>query len=81
MSRDEKQHFINSTTERLPKERCRTNNGKDSRKTYSYYYYFVLADVRHRVCKEFYLSTLDISSRRVSYFHENKNLETGVPAK
>ena len=81
MSREEKQHFINTTTERLPKGRCRTDKGKDSRKSYSYYYYFILDDVCHRVCKEFYLSTLDISSRRISYFHENKNSETGVPAK
>ena len=81
MSREEKQHFINTTTERLPKGRCRTDKGKDSRKSYSYYYYFILDDVCHRVCKEFYLSTLDISSRRVSYFHENKNSETGVSAK
>ena len=33
-----------------------------------------------RVCKEFYLTILNISSRRVYYHHENKNDATGSPA-
>ena len=79
MSQVEKQHYFAKTTERFEIKRCRTIKGKDSRRKFSYYYNFFIDEVKHRVCKEFYLSTLDISSRRITYFHENK-LGTSSPA-
>ena len=80
MIQHEKQHFFSRTTERCTKKRCRTEKGKDLRKQFSYSYFFFLNDERYRVCKEFYLTTLDISGRRVSYYHETKKVETGTPS-
>ncbi|ELT97076.1 hypothetical protein CAPTEDRAFT_191720 [Capitella teleta] len=54
------------TTKRNLEERQRT------RKKYSFKYHFFLEDEEIRVCKEFYLSTHNISQRRISYFHEQK---------
>ena len=67
----EKYAFYAKTSERLIKERNRSKAEK-SRRQYSYRYFFVKGDETVRVCKEFYLSTLDISQRRVEYFHERK---------
>ena len=80
LNQQEQKHFFNATTERKRKERCRTKKGKDSRKNFSYYYYFMIDEARYRVCKEFYLSTLDISCRRISYFHETKDQESSTPS-
>ncbi|XP_065643183.1 uncharacterized protein LOC136074884 [Hydra vulgaris] len=79
MDDTQKKHFYSRTTERLQKKRHRTIN-ENSRKTYSFYYSFFVGDLQTRVCKEFYLTTLNISSRRVYYHHENKNDATGSPA-
>ncbi|XP_047125175.1 uncharacterized protein LOC124807374 [Hydra vulgaris] len=75
----QKRHFYSRTTERLQKKRHRTIN-ENSRKAYSFYYSFFVGDWQTRVCKEFYLTTLNISSRRVYYYHEKKNDTTGSPA-
>lgn len=81
LDQTEQKHFINKTTERHEKQRCRTNKGKDSRKSFSYFYHFcIIEGTQIRVCKEFYLTTLDISARRVSYLHETKDPETSVPS-
>ena len=77
MSQIEKQHFFSKTTERIDKKTTQTNKVSKSRR--KYFYNFFVDNVKHRVCKVFYLSTLDISSRQISYYHENK-LETGIPA-
>ena len=61
------------------KKTTQTNKVSKSRRKYTYFYNFFVDNAKHRVCKVFYLSTLDISSRQVSYYHENK-LETGIPA-
>lgn len=43
-----------------------------SRRNYSIkYFLFAENDVKVRVCKAFYLTTLDISRTRVAYFHSN----------
>jgi hypothetical protein len=41
-------------------------------KSFSFLYYFVVNNKMIRVCKSFYLSTLNISQRRTSYFHQTK---------
>ena len=66
--------------ERKEKERCRTKKGKESRKTFSYFYYFIVDETHYCVYKEFYLLTLDVSSRKVSYFHETKDEESNIPS-
>nr|XP_047133397.1 uncharacterized protein LOC124811571 [Hydra vulgaris] len=75
----QKRDFSSRTTERLQKKRHRTIN-ENSQKAYSFYYSFFVGDLQTRVCKEFYLTTLNISSRRVYYHHEKKNDTTGSPA-
>lgn len=51
-----------------------------SRRTYSYYYHFDLADKRLQVCKTFFLNTLDIAPTKVYwYFDHYHDEETGGP--
>ena len=73
----EKNHFYASTTSRKMKE-CKKTDADISRRNFSYSYHFFHGDAKKRVCKDFYLSTLAISQRRVSYFHEVKKTDTGV---
>ena len=63
--------FYLKTAEKLPIKRSRRDmvddNSNDSRKKftyYYYYYYFYINDSRHRVCKQFYMSTLTISQKK-----------------
>jgi hypothetical protein len=75
-----KKHFYSKTTENLEKKRCRTAAGDNSRRKTSYYYSFFVSNTQYRVCQSYYLSTLNISSHRVFYFHKfNKSLTTGTP--
>lgn len=64
-----KQTFYARTTEKCIKERTRTATGI-SRRTYSFKYYFAKGDDKVRVCKEFYLTTLDISQRRIEWHYK-----------
>lgn len=64
-----KAHFYSITTERNPKKRKRTNN-KNSRKNFSFRYFFNKDEVKSRVCEKFYLGTLDISQKRVANYHK-----------
>ena len=59
------------TTELSLKERLRTK-AKESRKKYSYKFFFYMGTQKIRVCKEFYLHTLDISQRRIEYAYKHK---------
>ena len=77
----EKAHFYAQTTTRCDKKRTRVADSITavSRRHYSFrYYLFAEKDVKVRVCKAFYLSTLDISQTRVAYFHSNKQ-QSGLP--
>jgi len=62
----EKNSFYGNTTDCQLKERKR---GNSDRKKKSVKYYLVIDLERIRVCKEFYLGTLDISNKRIDYFH------------
>ena len=64
---------------KLLNDKKTTQTNKVSKSRRKYFYNFFVDNVKHRVCKVFYLSTLDISSRQISCYHENK-LETGIPA-
>ncbi|CAH0546662.1 unnamed protein product [Brassicogethes aeneus] len=80
LTNDSKFHFYAKNTERFDKIRKQTDK-EHSRRTYSFRYYFHIADKKIQVCKTFFLSTLDISQQRINYFHEKKkeNL-TGIPS-
>lgn len=74
---DAKFNFYDKTTKKLPKKRVRKNNENSEKpRTFSFSYYFSVYGTDIRVCREFYLSTLSISSRRIHYFHKNK--KTGI---
>lgn len=65
---------------RCEKARQRTQK-VSSRRKYSLKYFLFIGERKIRVCKEFYLGTLDISQRRISYFHEcMKDRNTGIPS-
>ncbi|KAK6178325.1 hypothetical protein SNE40_013124 [Patella caerulea] len=70
---NEKNHFYSKTIDRAIKSRNRSKSKDKSRRTFSYIYNLYIEDSKIRVCKVFYLSTLDISQRRISYYFENKN--------
>ena len=71
-----KKHFYSKTTENVEKKRCRTAAGDNSRRKTSYYNSFFVSNTQYRVCQSYYLSTLNISSHRVFYFHKfNKFFE------
>ena len=73
----QKSLFYGATTEFSAVKRKRGNT--DRRKN-SIKYIFKVEDNPVRVCKKFYLGTLDISQRRINYFHKNvKDKVTGVP--
>ena len=72
----EKAHFYAKTTTRCRWDKKRTRVADSitsvSRRNYSIkYLLFAENDVKVRVCKAFYLTTLDISQTRVAYFHSN----------
>ena len=50
----------------------------DLSKGFQFYHFCITEGTQVRVCKEFYLTTLDISARRVSYLHETKDTETSI---
>ncbi|XP_067681124.1 uncharacterized protein [Haliotis asinina] len=78
LSDSEKSHFYSKTINREQKKRSRVD-GQNSR-TFAYAYHLFNGNDKYRVCKEFYLTTLSISQRRVSYFFENKvDPNTNVP--
>jgi len=75
MNDDLKFSFFEQTTTRAKaKRRC----AEDSRKKYSFKYYLLREGQKTRVCKKFYLSCLDISQRRVSYYHEHIRTSAGT---
>ena len=78
LSAGEKAQFYSKTTTFAHKKRTRTTSRK-SRKEYSFKYFFFVHDQRIRVCKDYYLQTLDISQKRVEYFHKSrKSSVTGM---
>ncbi|XP_065650615.1 uncharacterized protein LOC136078746 [Hydra vulgaris] len=74
----EKRLFYSQTTIVENKKRCHlAENPKLKKKSYSYY--FIVSDELIRVCKEFYLCTLDIDEKRIRNHHSTKNKTTGTP--
>lgn len=71
LSDTEKTAFYVRTTEYSKKQRTRTN-AKQIRKKFSYKYFLYIGTQKIRVCKEFYLQTLDISQRRIEYLYKSK---------
>ncbi|CAC5415816.1 unnamed protein product [Mytilus coruscus] len=71
-SDSEKNAFYGNNIEKLQKERKRTNK-EISRKQFTYKYHLPKECGKVRVCKEFFLTTLDISSRRIQWFFEKKS--------
>ncbi|CAC5410100.1 unnamed protein product [Mytilus coruscus] len=64
--------FYSRTVIRNKKKRHRTSK-QNSRKQFSYEYNFNLGLIKAQVCKEFYLSILDISARRIQWYFDHKN--------
>lgn len=76
MSDELKFSFFEQTTLRTTTKRSTVEN---SRKEYSFQYYLESGCQKCRVCKRFYLSTLDISQKRISYYHEKiRNHDSGM---
>ncbi|ESO94282.1 hypothetical protein LOTGIDRAFT_161502 [Lottia gigantea] len=67
----QKKIFYNQTTSKERKARTRLPNTEfTSRKQFTYKYHLKKSDENIRVCKQFYLDTLDISQTRIQTFHE-----------
>lgn len=70
----DKSTFYANTTDRSLKNRKRTAS-INSRKQFSISYYFLKETDRIRVCKQFYLSTIDIRAKRIEYFYQKKQTQ------
>jgi hypothetical protein len=73
-----KKMFIVSNTEKT--QTARKTIGAQSRRSYTYKYNFNVINEVIKVCREFYLGTLDISEKPVYTAHKNKDETTGLPA-
>lgn len=78
LSDNEKTQFYSKFIKRCAPKRKRTQK-TDSRKQFTYKYYFETNSVTLDVCQKFFLSTLDISKQRIYYFFKNYYNETGTP--
>ncbi|KAK4885599.1 hypothetical protein RN001_001870 [Aquatica leii] len=82
LSDSKKSHFYSKFVKRNPVSlrKVEVKNDKKTRKMYSYNYFLEVYSDRRIVYKEFFLSTLNISSRRVYYFFKHiQNEVTNVP--
>ena len=79
MSDNDKLHFYGKTTAQEPTSRP-TAHGTASRRSHSISYSLPVNSQNVRVCKVFYLSTLDINHKRVQLYHKNKQNMCGTPA-
>lgn len=66
---NEKANFYSTTTERNENDRKRTRS-ENYRKKYSFKYFLIKDEIKTRVCKQFYLGTLDISQGRIEHYHK-----------
>ena len=78
LSDDEKRQFYIHTTTNKGKARTRRAADVNKKKT-SYVYYLSQHDHKIRVCKEFYLETLNIDAKRIVNRHLSKNYIMGTP--
>lgn len=76
LSTNEKKHFILNTT-----ERNYVSGGKltaNSKRKYSFKYFFSVKMTKYKVCKNFYLGTLSISQKPVYNVHMGKS-DVNIP--
>ena len=79
LNEEGKLSYYNIYTERVVKQRCRTAKQTESRRKFTFKYHLPMQGDKIQVCKKFFLSVLDISEKRISYFHSNlRQAETGV---
>lgn len=71
-----KNAFYGTYVIKKPKNRKRTDS-VESRRKFSYEYYLCVSYINVRVCKDFFLGTLDISGRRIQcfFYHKYPNFE------
>jgi len=79
LSQNEKYHFYGRTTEKIDKLRC-VKKGSPSHRHCTFHYFLFVGNDKHRICKDFYLGTLDVSQKPIYNFHEKKNPITGTPS-
>ena len=74
----QKGEFYARTTERYPKKRPKQRLA--SRRKFSFKYFFYDGERKVQVCRPFYLATLDISAKRLEWYHEYRiDKATGTP--
>lgn len=79
LSDEKKLHFYSKHVKRHLPFRKRTE-AENSKKSYSYSYFFVVSSVTLQVCQTYFLNTLNISKQRIYYFFKtNHNSSTEIP--
>jgi len=63
----DKCQFYARTTERYPKKANRSNNYALSRRKYTFAFFFIKDGMKLKVCRTFYLKTLDVSAKRIEF--------------
>ena len=80
LSDQDKCQFYARTTERYLKKESRVKNGAVSRRKYTFGFFFVKDGKKLKVCRSCYLNTLDISAKRIEFYHERRiDKTTGLP--
>lgn len=74
-----KKQFYDAYTSRENSKRKRTNK-VESRRKYSFKYFFLRISDKLQVCKHFFCSTLNISQRRIYHFYKNRTKKGGAVA-
>ena len=78
LDKEAKTSFVLATTSKLKTKRP-DKKLVNSRRKFSFKYHFVIAEKQRKVCKTFYLNTLDISQQKVN--HSYKVIETSTNEK
>lgn len=74
-----KRHFYINTTS-VAEKSCSRRAANVNAKKMSYCYFFKKNNKNVRVCKDFYLATLDVDAKRIRSSHRAVNDNTGLPA-
>jgi len=81
LTEDQKQQYFLMTRKNKARTRLggRRRTEKCRTKAFSYAYFLYKGEKKERVCKSFYLGTINVSQTRISMCHETKSC-TGTPA-
>lgn len=80
LSRDSKRLFLLAHCKKIvPNRRRKDKNEVNSRKKYTFQFFFEVNAKKVQVCKNFFLGTLSVSQKTIYNVHETKNISGNTP--